>query len=314
MPHGGCSCDVARAMPDPYAILGVSREASAAEIKEAYRRLAKTLHPDRHPGDPTAAERFKEISRAYDLLRDGGRRRRYDNGEIDAEGRPRRPGFRPWAGAPADRDSVGHDEAERQRAGADIDDLVAEMLGTLRKAGRKAFRSRGRDIGHSLSVGFLDALRGGTQRLSLPDGRALDVRLPPGLRDGQRIRLRGQGEPGSHGGEAGDLLLTIEVQSDPAFRREGDDIHLDLPISLAEAVAGARLCIPTIDGPVTMTVPKGAHHGRPLRLKGKGAPIGTSGRRGDQYVRLRIVLPEPMDAELERMILAWAARHPPGGQ
>lgn len=314
---------MARAMHDPYAILGVSREASAAEIKEAYRRLAKALHPDRHPGDPAAAERFKELSRAYDLLRDGGRRRRYDNGEIDAEGRPRAwsspaGGFRAGAarrsaGRPANTPGVG-EETETQRAGADIDDLLAEMLGTLRKAGRKAFRSRGHDISHSLSVAFLDALRGGTQRLSLPDGRALDVRLPAGLRDGQRIRLRGQGEPGSHGGAAGDLLLTIEVRNDPAFRREGDDIHLDMPISLAEAVAGARLCIPTIDGSVTLTVPKGANHGRPLRLKGKGAPIGTGGRRGDQYVRLRIILPEPMNAELEQIILAWAARHPPGGR
>lgn len=300
-------------MRDPYAILGVSRQASAAEIKEAYRRLAKTLHPDRHPGDPAAAERFRELTRAYDLLRDSTRRRRFDRGEIDAEGRPRPWGFRARASTPPDMGGVGHDEVETHRAGADIDDRLAEMFGTLRRAGRKAFRSRGRDLSHSLSIALLDALRGGTQRLALPDGRRLDVRLPAGLRDGQRIRLRGQGEPGSHGGEAGDLLLTIAVRSDPDFRREGDDLHIEVPISLAEAVAGTHLCIPTIDGPVTMTVPKGANHGRPLRLKGKGAPIGASGRRGDQYVRLRIVLPEPMDAELERMILAWAARRRPDG-
>jgi DnaJ-class molecular chaperone len=290
---------------DPYAVLGVQREATQDEIRKAYRQLAKKLHPDLNPGDKQAEEKFKQVSVAYDLLGDAEKRARYDRGEIDASGaeRPRERYYRDFHGAGAE------DHAYTNREGfsdfAETDDILREMF--TRGGGQRQFRLRGQDMLYRLPVEFLEAVNGANKRITMPDGGGtLDVVIPAGTHDGQVLRLRGKGGPGLGGGPPGDALVEIEVAPHAFFTRRGDDIHLELPITLPEAVLGAKLDVPTPTGPVRMTVPKGANTGRVLRLKGKGAR-NSSGGHGDEYVTLKVVLPDEPDAELTAFAERWQA-------
>jgi DnaJ-class molecular chaperone len=295
------------ATKNPYEVLGVKPDATDEQIRSAYRKLAKKFHPDLNPGNKQAEARFKEVSVAYDLLSDKEKRARFDRGEIDASGaeRPehayqRYGGFA--EGAPGAR--YEYHSAEGM-APEDLDDLFAFFgRGTRGNAAR-----RGSPLHYALNVDFLTAINGGKQRVLLAPERSLDVTIPPGVRDGQVLRLQGQGSPGRNGGPAGDALIEIHVASHPFFRREGDDIHLDLPVTLGEAVLGGKVTVPTPTGPVSMTIPANANTGRVLRLRGKGA-LRTGGTHGDQYVTLKVVLPEGGDAELARFMREWVPQHP----
>ncbi len=276
----------------------MKKDASQDDIQKAYRRLAKKLHPDLNPGNELAEERFKEVSQAYDLLGDPGKRARFDRGEIDASGaeRPRQRYYRDFAeGASSYASDSGF-------ADFGADDFLSEIFG---RQARGNLRMRGQDVHYRLPLGFLDAINGGKQQLTLPDGSVLDVAIPPGTRDGQILRLRGKGRPGIGGGPPGDALIEIEVRPHHIFTRKGDDIHVELPISLKEAVLGGKVSVPTPSGAVTMTVPKWSNTGTVLRLKGQGAPK-PGGGRGDEYVALKVMLPERPDPELEKFVSQWA--------
>lgn len=289
-----------------YEVLGVKKEASDEELRQAYRKLAKANHPDLNPGNKEAEARFKEISAAYDLLSDKDKRARYDRGEIDESGTERPPrsyGYRDFAeGAPGAR----YHAAEGFEPD-DLDDLFG--IFTRGRPGGGTIRMRGPDHHYVLPVDFLDAVNGARKRLALAPDKSLDVTVPAGVREGQVLRLKGQGGAGLNGGPAGDALIEIRVVPHPYFRREGDDIHLDLPVSLAEAVLGGRVTVPTSTGPVAMTIPANSNTGGVLRLRGKGVPR-ADGTRGDQYVALKVVLPEGGDDELARFLRDWAPKHP----
>jgi DnaJ-class molecular chaperone len=289
---------------DPYAILGVKREATQDEIRSAYRALAKKLHPDLNPGDKQAEEKFKQVAAAYDLLGDAEKRGRFDRGEIDASGaeRPRERYYRDFHGADAGEHAYSSGGGFEDLA--EDDDILAQVLG--RGRGRSGLRIRGQDMHYRLPVDFIEAVNGATKRITMPDGSTLDVTIPVGTRDQQILRLRGKGGPGIGGAPSGDALVTIEVAPHKLFTRKDDDIHLDLPVSLPEAVLGGKIDVPTPSGSVVMTVPKGANTGTVLRLRGKGA-ARADGSRGDEYVTLRIVLPEKPDAELEEFARRWQA-------
>jgi DnaJ-class molecular chaperone len=289
---------------DPYAVLGVKRDASQDDIRKAYRALARKHHPDLNPGDKAAEERFKAISAANDLLGDAEKRARFDRGEIDATGAERPPqGFyRDYAGASP---SYGGDAGFADMV--DEDELLAHIFGRGARQGRGAnFRMKGGDINARLDIDFLDAVNGATKRVTLPDGTVVDVTVPPGTREGQVLRLRGKGTPGMGGGAAGDLLVEVMVGAHRHFTRRDDDILLDLPISLTEAVLGGRVEVPTPAGPVAMKIPKGSNTGTVLRLKGRGVKR-RDGTRGDAFATLRIVLPDAPDAALEAFAEQWEA-------
>jgi DnaJ-class molecular chaperone len=292
---------------DPYAALGVASTATDEDIRKAYKKIAKTSHPDLNPGDTKAADRFKAASAAYDLLKDPEQRRRFDAGEIDASGqeRPERRFYREYAEGPA-----GTYQTNRgfQDFG-DFSDVFADLFGQRGRAARggEGIRMRGPDAHYTLSVGLLEAARGATRRITMPDGSVLDVRIPQGLADGQTIRLRGKGGAGVGGGDMGEALVTVTVEPHDFFVRDGDDILVELPITLDEAVLGGRVEVPTVEGRVALTVPKGASSGRVLRLRGKG--IARGGRHGDQLVTLRIVAPPSVDSELEAFFEGWRQRH-----
>jgi DnaJ-class molecular chaperone len=292
---------------DPYQTLGVKKDASQDAIQKAYRRLAKKLHPDLNPGNKQAEEQFKAVSAAYDLLSDPQKRARFDRGEIDASGaeRPRQTYYRDFADAPSNPYASGAGFADF----AGMDDILSEFFG---RQARGDVRMHGPDAHYRLMLDFLDAINGGKQQLTLPDGSVLDVTIPPGTNDGQILRLRGKGRTGIGGGPPGDALIEIEVRPHPLFTGKGDDIYVELPISLREAVLGGKVNVPTPSGAVTMTVPKWANTGTRLRLKGRGAPR-ADGTRGDGYVTLKVMLPERPDPELEKFIAQWrpaTARNP----
>ena len=311
-------------MADPYSILGVARGASEKEIKSAYRKLAKELHPDTNKDNPKAAERFSEVTHAYDLLSDKDKRAKFDRGEIDAEGNPAMPfgmggggagfgGFRGGGGAggraysPEDFEGFGNE-------GVDLGDIFEGLFGG--RAGSGGFgggagfgqRSqprrpppRGANVQYRLKVPFVDAATGKDQRITLGDGKTIDLKLPAGVEDGTQMRIKGKGESGPGG--AGDALVTIEVGSHPFFRREGSDVRIDMPITLDEAVNGAKVKVPTVDGAVMLTVAPGSSTGKVLRLKGKGFQT-KSGTRGDQLVTLEVEIPEG-DADLAKRLEGW---------
>lgn len=291
----------------PYEVLGVKPDSSADEIRKVYRKLAKQFHPDLNPGKPEAEARFKAISAAYDLLSDPGKRARYDRGEIDETGqeRPQRSyrtyaeGAQGWRYQPEGEMDLG-----------DLEDLFA-AFGSAGRRGRgragEGFRARGADRHFTLTVDLVTAATGGKQRLSLAPEEWLDVTIPAGIEDGQVLRLRGKGGPGLGGGPAGDALIEVHVAPHPLFRRDGDDILVELPVSLAEAVLGARVPVPTVTGPVTMTIPKGSDTGGQLRLRGKG--VQRTGRPGDQIVTLKVIIGRSDDPELTAFLEKWAPQH-----
>ncbi len=285
---------------DPYAALGLGKTATQDEIKKAYRKIAKEAHPDLNPGDTKAEGRFKAAAAAYDLLKDPETRAKFDRGEIDAAGQERaqRSYYREYAEAPNSgyRTSRGFDDMGG--FGGVFDDLFRQ-----RGAGGRGQAAKGQDMHFNLEVGFMEAALGGTRRLTLPGGNAIDVKIPQGLADGQTIRLRGKGHKGIGGGPDGDALVTVGVAEHPFFRREGEDILVDLPISLDEAVLGGKVQVPTIDGAVALTIPAGANTGQVLRLRGRGITRGT--KKGDQRVSLRVVMPEKIDTALSDFMKSW---------
>jgi DnaJ-class molecular chaperone len=288
---------------DPYTLLGVERGADDAAIRAAYRKLAKQHHPDLNPGNKAAEERFKAINAAYALLSDSEKRGRFDRGEIDAEGvekPPERPFYRDYgdaAGRGKYRTQEGFSTEEFSTGGADFEDLLREAFG--RRGGGADFPRRGADMHFTMTLGFLDAVNGVTRRITLPDGRSLDVTIPAGFKDGDVLRLKGQGSPGSAGGPAGDALIEASVQPHPLFRREGDDIVVTLPVSLKEAVLGAKVPVPTVAGQVNLAIPPNTSSGTRMRLKGRGV------KGGHQYVDVEIVLPPEADPALKTFLESW---------
>ena len=288
------------ALTDPYKVLGVARSASADDIQKAYRKLAKKLHPDLNPGNPEAEEKFKEVAGAYGLIGDAEKRKRFDSGEIDAAGaeRPRQNYYRDYASSerehPYTDDSGFTDFMESE-------DAFAELL---RRSARAQANRRGHDLEFRLPIEFVESIAGTNKRLTLPDSSTVDVAIPPGMTEGQVLRLRGKGAPGLGKGSPGDILIEVEIKPDRSFTRQGDDIYLELPITLTEAVLGARIKVPTPTGTVTMSVPKGSNSGSTLRLRGKGAPKQAGGH-GDQLVKLKVVLPKEPDPELEAFVTSW---------
>lgn len=292
-------------MIDPYQILGVAREAAQDEIRKAYLRLAKKNHPDLHPGDKAAEARFKDISAANDIIGDEKKRARFDSGEIDAGGaerpqRPERESYRQHAEA--------HPGFKYERytngTGDDSDDLFANIFG----ARRERPNAQGANIGYTLAVDFIEAINGATKRVAMADGKALDIKIPAGLKDGQTLRLRGQGHPGFGAGPPGDAHVEIHVTPHPVFRRDGNDIRSTLPVTPGEAMAGAKVRVDSVSGQVSVTIPKGSNTGTILRLRGKGVPLKAG--HGDHLVELQVVLPGNADDAFVQSVTEWEAKHP----
>jgi DnaJ-class molecular chaperone len=309
-------------MADLYSQLNVPRGASEAEIKKAYRKLAKELHPAKNKDTPKATERFSKVTQAYDILTDKDKRAQYDRGEIDEEGNPKMPfgfGGGPGAGAGRGGGFRGPNGEPFEFSGggeaADISDLFEGLFGGMGRRGgggggpfggfgrRSAPPQKGADVAYRLEVPFEDAARLADQRVTLGSGKTLDIKLPPGVEDGTKIRLAGQGEPGPAGN--GDALVTINIKPHRFFRREGDNIRVELPVSVDEAALGAKVRVPTVDGPVMLSVPKGSTSGKVLRLKGKGF-TGRNGQRGDLLATLMVDVPD--DAELASLLEGWSIR------
>ncbi len=292
-------------MQDPYKTLGVERGASDDAIRKAYRKLAKKHHPDLNPGKPEAAETFKTLNAANDILSDPEKRARFDRGEIDASGNERAP-ERPSGGSYRDYgDAAG--QARYGGAGLSPDDLESMFSGAFNGFGGRGgagFRSAGQSVSYALTVDFLDAANGVARRLTLPDGRTLNVTIPAGIRDGHTMRLKGQGNPGHGGGPAGDALIEVTVTPHAFFRREGDDVLLDLPVTLQEAVLGTAVEVPTIKGAVRVTVPPGSGTGSKLRLRGRGI------NGGNQVVEIKLVLPPGAEPALAEFLREWKPEHP----
>ena len=304
---------------DLYSRLGVKRGATEAEIKKAYRSLAKQLHPDRNKDNPKAAQRFSEVTQAYDLLSDKDKRARYDRGEIDEEGNPKMPFGSGYAGRPGGGTGAGMGGGPSGFEGfdtnfaetADLGDLFEGLFGAGGARGGRGgfggFRQRaqppqkGADITYRLRVPFIDAATLAPQRIKLADGKTIDLKLPKGVEEGSKIRLAGKGQQGPGG--TGDAIVTISITPHPMYTREGNDIRLRLPVSLKEAVLGAKVKVPTPEGPVMMTIPKGSSSGRVLRLKGRGF-TSKSGTRGDELITLEVDVPSG-DAELEAFAEKW---------
>ena len=290
---------------DPYAVLGVAKTATADEIKQAYRKLVKQLHPDLHPGDKKAADRFKEVAAAYDIVGDEEKRTKFDKGEIDETGqeRPQQRYYRDFADQPGAR--------SYQSAGGfadfeDVSDLFADFFANRAQGG--GTNIRGANVHYRLEIDFLTAATGGQQRITLPDGKQLGVTIPEGVGDGQTLRLKGLGQPGRGNAPAGDALVEIHVRPHPAFERMGDDVVSELNLSIDEAVLGGKVEAPTISGRVAVTIPKGASSGQTLRLKGKGVK-GKNGVAGDHLIRLKVVLPKVIDDELAAFMQTWREKN-----
>lgn len=292
---------------DPYKTLGVARDANQDAIQKAYRKLAKQHHPDLNPGSAKAEEFFKKVAAANGLLSDPEKRAQYDRGEIDAAGQERatRPSYRQQADGPAGgRYSQGPEEGSWDTE--DLGDIFGSMFGAGRRPSG-AFRSDGTDERYALTTDFLEAVNGATRRLTLPDGRVLNVKIPPGANEGLVMRLRGQGGAGRNGGKAGDALIEVHVTPHPFFERRGQDIAVTLPISLSEAVLGGPVEVRTPQGPVKMQIPSGSDSGTELRLRGRGVPKSAGRAAGDLYATLRVVIGKPDDA-LQDFVRDWKPR------
>jgi DnaJ-class molecular chaperone len=324
-------------MRDPYEVLGVSKAASPADIKKAYRKLAKKLHPDANTKDPKAANKFSELNSAYEIVGDDDKRKAFDRGEIDAEGKPRFQGFEGFGGqrpgGPGGPgfgregfetftwgpDGVRRSTTRGGRAGpggaAGFEDILSSMFGGTRGRGGTSFEAedigsamRGQDISAETTVTLNEAAHGGTRRIALPSGREIEFKVPPGITDRQQIRLKGQGMPAPHGGPPGDVLITVAIAPHPIFKVEGQNLRLELPVTLYEAVLGAKVRVPTLDGAVELAVPANTSSGRTFRLKGKGLPAKAGA--GDLFVTVRIALPDGKDAELEELMKKWRDEKP----
>ena len=290
---------------DPYELLGVAKTASEGEIKTAYRKLVKKLHPDLHPGDKQAAERFKDVAAAYDIVGDAAKRARFDKGEIDASGaeRPEQRFYREYADRGRARRYQSYSGFEDL---GDVSDLFADLFAAA--GARGSADVRGGNVHYRLEIDFLTAATGGQQRITLPDGKQLGVTIPEGVSDGQTLRLKGLGHPGHGKAAAGDALIEIHVRPHPLFERKGDDVVSELAIAVDEAVLGGKVEMPTLTGRVMVTVPKGASSGQTLRLKSKGFK-NRGGGYGDQLIRLKIVLPKAVDEDLEAFMKTWREGH-----
>jgi DnaJ-class molecular chaperone len=292
---------------DPYKVLGVPRDAPDEEIRRTYRKLAKQLHPDLNPSNRAASEeRFKKVSSAYDIVGDPVKRKQYDRGEIDANGEPRRGYQRAQAGGAG---PFGGRAGGRQGDEYGFGDIFSDLFGGARAGWGEADATRGRDVRYTLEIDFLEAAAGAKKRVTMPDGGVLDITVPEGVSDGQVLRLRGKGSPSLRGSEPGDALVEIKVRPHLQFSRAGDDIALELPISIDEAVLGAKVEVPTVSGRVQLTIPKGTSSGRVFRLKGKGVHNTTTGNTGDQLVSVRIVLPDAIDEKLAYFMSEWRQSH-----
>lgn len=327
-------------MRDLYEILGVGRGAEAAEIKRAYRQLAKKNHPDLNKDDPAAEKRFKEATSAFEILGNAEKRRQYDAGEIDAEGKPRidpSQFYKQYANRGPKREYTswnadqGFDPFAEARAGTgagaegiDLDELLSGLFGRGQQGARRGgggfsgFSGHhptppAQDVYYRLDIDFLEAAKGARKRVTMPDGQSLDVNIPAGVEDGQKLRLKGKGRPSHGGGAVGDAYVSLSVAPHPFFRRDGRDLSLTLPISLDEAVLGAKVDVPTLSGKVSLNIPKGADSGQKMRLKGKGiAP--ARGTAGDLYVELKIMTPPEIDPQLAEAIENWSKSHAYGAR
>jgi DnaJ-class molecular chaperone len=309
-------------MADPYQILGVSKSATPEEMKAAYRKLAKKLHPDLNPGKKEIEQKFKEVTAAYDLLSDPAKRSKFDRGELDGMGNERagfnRGGADPFSSAGFRGNSYGAGGARCGGAGAGgadqfggfSEDLFADLFGAGRRRGAGAQdrpRTKGADLTYTMTVGFIEACMGSKQRVTLSSGKTVDVNIPPGAEEGSKLRLRGQGQ-GSLG-DTGDAIVEISIAPHAYFTRKDRDVYLDAPVSLAEALLGANIKVPTLDGTVAVRVPSGANSGTLMRLKGKGIPAHGSRLVGDLFVRLRVMLPDPPDKALTDLVEKWGKTH-----
>jgi DnaJ-class molecular chaperone len=318
-------------MRDPYDVLGVSKSADEAQVKSAFRKLAKKLHPDANKHDPKAASRFAELNAAYEILGDDKKRKAFDSGEIDAEGKPRFRGFEGFGAQPGaggqrgahfetfNWGSDGFQRGGAGRGGGGFEDILRDMFGGFGGARGRGGRSAqfeaedfaqqqqappARDLEATLAISLEDAARGATKRLHLPTGKEVDVKIPAGLASGQQIRLKGQGYPSPwNGGVTGDAIITVTIAQHPIFTVDGNDLRLDLPVTLYEAVLGAKVRVPTLDGAVQLAIPANTSSGRTFRLKGKG--LHTKSGTGDLLATVRIALPDGSDDELKELMRKW---------
>jgi len=291
---------------DLYKVLGVSRNASDDDVRRAYRKMAKENHPDLHPGDKQAEDTFKRISAAFAILGDPEKRRRYDAGEIDESGQERAPhhSYREYA------DGAGGYQYHSRGGFEDFGDIFGDIFGRGGPRGRGGeFHMAGMDYRYHLEIDFLEAALGAKKRVSLPEGDTLDITVPAGVIDGQVLRLRGKGGPGVGRGQAGDALIELSIRTHPVFQRDGDDIIVEVPLSVDEAVLGAKVQVPTIHGKVALTIPKGTSGGQTFRLRGKGIENARTKKSGDQHVRTKLVLPPTSDPALEEAMQQWREAH-----
>ena len=298
---------------DPYKELGVSRGATADELRKAFRKLAKQYHPDANPGNKSAEERFKRVSGAFDLLGDPDKRKKFDAGEIDADGRETVRGFQ-GGGSPFGQSGPGGGGGFRgaEFEGADLSDIFGEMFGSRGGAGRGGggfggFNQRGQDTRAKLEIDLEEAIAGGKKRIAFSDGRTIEVSIPKGAIEGQMLRLKGQGAPGRSG--PGDAIIELSLKPHPLYRNEGASLVMDLPVSVPDAVLGGKVQAPTPDGPVTLSIPAGSNSGSTLRLKGRGQ-FDARGKRGDLLARIVVTLPDAPDAELKKIAETWRAERP----
>jgi DnaJ-class molecular chaperone len=296
-------------MKDPYETLGVNRSATDKEIKEAFKQLARKFHPDLHPNEKAVEEKFKDISAANDLLKDKEKRRRFDAGEIDASGaeRPQERFYSDFADRPT---YASHAAQDGFASNEDLEEFLERAFAGRGQRSQDTFRARGQDVSYVLPVGFLQAANGAVRSITLSKGKTLQVTIPEGAEDRQILRLKGQGNPGFGGGPAGDAYVELHIEPHPFFLRKDDNIHVEVPVTLKEAVLGARIEVPTINGPVTMTILKGSNTGMTLRLRDKGIRNRKTGQRGHQLITLKVVLPQVMEPELVAFLETWQPKNP----
>lgn len=295
-------------MKDPYETLGITRSATDKEIKDAFKKLARKFHPDLHPGDKEAEAKFKDISAATDLLKDKEKRRKFDAGEIDASGaeRPQERYYRDFADGPAYTSHAAQDGFDSNE---DLEEFLAKAFAGRGQRSQGTFRARGQDLSYVLPVTFLDAANGATHTISLPEGKTLQVTVPEGADDRQMLRLKEQGMPGYGGAPPGDAYVELHIQPHPFFRSKDDNIHVEIPVTLREAMLGGRIQVPTIGQPVTVTVPKGSNTGTTLRLRERGIRNRKTGQRGHQLITLKVVLPTAEEPELLSFLEAWQPKN-----